>query len=124
MKRTIMIIITLLTLTLPVATLADSPRKDDDYKRRNSRNDDDHDRFHRALESEHRNYHQYNRIDDRGDWIRHRRFHQYLEAKHRRAHRNFCDDCWRLVSRISHNRHDDEDFDWNDQRRHSRHNHR
>ena len=123
MKRTLLIIVALFSLTLPMASLASSSQKDDDKNRRTSRNWDDHDRFHRALAAEHRNFHQYNKIDDWEDRIRHRRFHRYLEAKHRRAHAHFCDECWRWFYRLRHHDYNDEDKDWNERRGNSRHDH-
>lgn len=122
MKRTIMIIVTLLALTLPVATSAYSSPESGDSGRRNSRDWNDHEQFHRALEAEHRGFHKYNKIDDWRDRAKHRRFHRYLEAKHRREHAKFCDDCWRWFSRLR-NHNYDEDNDWDDHRRNSRRDH-
>ena len=123
MKRISMIIIALLTLTLPIVSSAYSSQKGDDDDKRSSRNRDSHNEFHRALEAEHRNFHQYNRIDDWEDRVRHRRFHRYLEIKHRREHRHFCDDCWRWHFRLRHNNYNDYDNDWDENRRNSRHDH-
>ena len=126
MKRISMIIIALLTLTLPVATSAypsQKDQKDDDDKKNYSRNQDSHSQFHRALAAEHWKFHQFNRIESFEDRMKHRRFHRYLEAKHRREHPKYCDECWQLSFRLKHFNYRDYDNDWDDSRRNNRHDH-
>ena len=89
----------LIALMLPLATLADSPRRGDDDNWGRNRRRAVHMQLHRAKAGKHLRYLRYKRLKSRRDWIRYQMFLRYLRAKRMHELRRMRSDNWRQFAR-------------------------
>ena len=89
----------MIAMMLPVASLANSSRYDDDNDRGNFRRRYSHRQLYKAMKRKHQNYRRQRRIADYRERMRHRRFLMFLRAKHLREHRRMRNDSWRWYAR-------------------------